>query len=299
MELKNFTNAAIYVDYENIYELLKFYGKNPFDIDFFPVIIKKLKNEYRFKIIEFIVYSNFEKKEFQGRQQTLIQKLGIETRHSSNSGKNCSDLELTVDALRTLYKNPNVDVFVLISSDRDIIPLIKAIKYENKISFTISTKKGFNLIVTKYTDYHEYIEDIFQLSLKDEPHHHDGSPEACGLREAGLKFDDSCGTVTGEDLERAKEVSKLFYGSNVWKKYEQIGEIISLKGYINILAKTVIRNQAQLWEDFKMAHHLQYVYIYNDPKKGLCLKEGPKRTELEENHGKEEQGKTENIKKII
>lgn len=283
MELKNFTNAAVYVDYENIYELLKFYGKNPFDIDFFPIIIKKLKNDYQFKIIEFIVYSNFEKKEFQGRQQTLIQKLGIETRHSSNSGKNCSDLELTVDALRTLYKNPNVDVFVLISSDRDIIPLIKAIKYENKIAFTISTKKGFNVIVTKYTDYHEYIEDIFHLNLKDEPHTGE-LPEAGALLEAGAKLDENFRSITAEDIERAKEVSKLFYGSNVWKKYEQIGEIISLKGYINILAKTVIRNQAQILEDFKLAHYMQYVYIYTDQKKGLCLKEGPKRAELDMEH---------------
>lgn len=279
MELKSFTNAAIYVDYENIYELLKSYGKNPFDIDFFPVIIKKLKNEYRFKIIEFIVYSNFEKKEFQGRHQTMIQKLGIETRHSSNSGKNCSDLELTVDALRTLYKNPNVDVFVLISSDRDIIPLIKAIKYENKIAFTISTKKGFNLVVTKYTDYHEYIEDIFHIK---EEHHYEIAPEDSCSRELNsvVKFNDNGQTVTAEDIDKAKEVSKLFYGSNVWKKYEQIGEIISLKGYINILAKTVIRNQAQLLEDFKLAHTLEYVHIYNDPKKGLCLKEGAKRHEL-------------------
>ena len=280
MELKNFTNAAIYVDYENIYELLKFYGKNPFDIDFFPVIIKKLKNEYRFKIIEFIVYSNFEKKEFQGRHQTMIQKLGIETRHSSNSGKNCSDLELTVDALRTLYKNPNVDVFVLISSDRDIIPLIKAIKYENKIAFTISTRKGFNIVVTKYTDYHEYIEDIF--NIKDELHHYEDIPEEGCVRDVSgiVKFEDSRGTATADDIERAREVSKLFYGSNVWKKYEQIGEIISLKGYMNILAKTVIRNQAQILEDFKLAHNLEYVHIYNDPKTGLCLKEGSKRHEL-------------------
>jgi uncharacterized LabA/DUF88 family protein len=275
MQLKNFTNAAVYVDYENIYELLKSYGKNPFDLDFFPVIIKKLKNEYKFKIIEFIVYSNFEKKEFQGKQQTLIQKLGIETRHSSNSGKNCSDLELTVDALRTLYKNPNVDVFVLISSDRDIIPLIKAVKYENKIAFTISTKNGFNVIVTKYTDYHEYIEDIFKLTPKS---------ELAGESPAGVypKKDNDSKTVTDEDIEQAKEVSKLLYESIVWKKNEQLGETVSLKGYINILAKTIIRTQAQIFEDFKLAHSLQYVCIYNDPQKGLCLKEGAKRPDLYE-----------------
>jgi uncharacterized LabA/DUF88 family protein len=273
MELKNFTNTAVYVDYENIYELLKSYGKNPFDLDFFPVIIKKLKNEYRFKIIEFIVYSNFEKKEFHGKQQTLIQKLGIETRHSSNSGKNCSDLELTVDALRTLYKNPSVDVFVLISSDRDIIPLIKAIKYENKIAFTISTKNGFNSIVTKYTDYHEYIEDIFNISPKSEL-----AAESPACLIAPNEIDSA--TVTEEDIERAKEVSKLLYESIVWKKNEPLNETVSLKGYVNILAKTIIRTQAQIFDDFKLAHSLQYVCIYNDPKKGLCLKEGSKRHEL-------------------
>jgi len=274
MQLKNFTNAAVYVDYENIYELLKFYGKSPLDIDFFPLIIRKLKDEYKFKIIEFIVYCNFEKKEFQGKEQTLIQKLGIETRHSSNSGKNCSDLELTVDALRTLYKNPNVDVFVLISSDRDIIPLIKAIKYENKIAFTISTRKGFNLIVTKYTDYHEYIEDLFHLSLKEELKYSE-------LPEVTAKSGDDFTAVTTEEIERAKEVSKRFYNSNVWKKSEQTGESVSLKGYINILAKTVIRNQAQILEDFKLAHHLRYIQIYADEKKGLCLREGVKRVDLE------------------
>ena len=277
IQLKNFTNAAVYVDYENIYELLKYYGKNPFDINFFPVIINKLKDEYKFKIIEFIVYSNFEKKEFQGKQQTLIQTLGIETSHSSNSGKNCSDLELTVDALRTLYKNPNVDVFVLISSDRDVIPLIKAIKYENKIAFTISTKKGFNIIVTKYTDYHEYIEDIFQINPVAEDETTGGV-----ISRPRPRTEEDFGIIAAEDIERAKEVSKLFYESNVWKKSEHTGETVSLKGYINILAKTIIRNQAQLLDDFKLAHHLQYVHIYSDPKKGMCIREGAKRAEVED-----------------
>ncbi len=274
MELKSFTNAAVYVDYENIYELLKSYGRNPFDLNFFPVIIKKLKEKYKFKIIEFIVYSNFEKKEFQGKQQTLIQKLGIETRHSSNSGKNSSDLELTVDALRTLYKNPNVDVFVLISSDRDIIPLIKAIKYENKIAFTISTKNGFNIIVTKYTDYHEYIEDIFNLNQQNElPGESPADPDNI-KKETDISSE--------ENIERAREVSKLLYESIVWKKNEQFGEAISLKGYVNILAKTIIRTQAQIFDDFKLAHSLQFICIYNDPQKGLCIKEGAKRRDLYE-----------------
>ncbi len=105
-------------------------------------------------------YGNFEKKLFQGKHQTALQKLGLQTRHSANNGKNCSDLMLAVDTLTILYKNPNIHVFIIVSSDRDLIPLLKAIKYENKIAYVISTKYGFDPVVSNYADHHEYIEDI-------------------------------------------------------------------------------------------------------------------------------------------
>lgn len=91
--------------------------------------------------------------------------MGLQTRHASNDGKNSGDLELTVDALRVLYKNSNINFFVIISSDRDIIPLLKAIKYENKTSYVLSTQNGFNKTVAEYADFHEYIEEIFNLTL--------------------------------------------------------------------------------------------------------------------------------------
>jgi uncharacterized LabA/DUF88 family protein len=272
MQMKNdYTNAAVYVDYENIFELLKRYGKNPLEIDFFPVLLNKLRERHKLNVIDFIVYSNFEKQPFFGRHQTILQALGLQTRHSSNNGKNSGDLELTVDALKTLYKNPGIEVFVIISSDRDIIPLIKAIKYENKTTYVLSTKNGFNQIVTKYADHHEYIEDIFNLS--------DSSLEPNNKPvEWELNFDFA--QISEENINEAKRICKLFYDSNIWKRHEKQGDAISLNGYLNAISKTIDRIPTQIINDFKLAHHLGYIKLYKDAKDRLCLEQGSKKNEV-------------------
>jgi uncharacterized LabA/DUF88 family protein len=272
IQMKNdYTNAAVYVDYENIFELLKRYGKNPLEIDFFPVLLNKLRERHKLNVIDFIVYSNFEKQPFFGRHQTILQGLGLQTRHSSNNGKNSGDLELTVDALKTLYKNQIIEVFVIISSDRDIIPLIKAIKYENKTTYVLSTKNGFNQIVTKYADHHEYIEDIFNLNdnLLEQ-----NSPTI----DWDLNFKIS--QISEENINEAKKVCKLFYGSNIWSRHEKQGDTISLDGYLNAITKTLDRIPAQIINDFKLSHHLGYIKLYKDSKNRLCLDQGPNRNEV-------------------
>ena len=262
-------NATVYIDYENIFELLKRYGVNPIDINFFPVILDKFKNVYGLNIVECIAYCNFEKKPFQGKHQTLLQHLGLQTRHSSSNGKNCSDLILTVDTLTTLYKNPNINVFVIVSSDRDMIPLLKAIKYENKFAYVLSTKNGFNPIVTNYADHHEYIEDIFNLTS-----------DMLAPEEDELTFNINPDSFYQEDIQNAQEVSKLLYHSNVWKTFEMEGEPVTLKGYMNIIAKKIKRNSSQILKDFEIAHYYQYITIYKDQNRGLCLKKGDKFNEL-------------------
>lgn len=268
----NLANASVYVDYENICELLKEYGKSPLEIDFFSVILQRLRNVHQLNVIDFTVYSNFEKTTENGKIQTLIRGLGLQTRHSSNNGKNSGDLELTVDALRTLYKNSTIDVFVIISSDRDIIPLIKAIKYENKITYVLSTKIGFNQIVAKYADLHEYIEDIFELNSIIP------KPAVEYLDKSELHFD--LQHLRPENIDKAKEVSLLFYNSKVWRKSQESLEPVSLTGYVSIIAKTIPRMTQEIIEDFKLAHYLEFISLYKDAKKGLCIREGTKQNEL-------------------
>jgi hypothetical protein len=251
----NLTGAGIYVDYENIFELLKCSGVNPIEIKFFPVILNRLRDTYKLNILESIAYSNFERKPLQNRHQTMLQAMGIQTRHSSNNGKNSGDLELTVDALKSLYKNPAIEVFVIISSDRDIIPLIKAIRYENKTAFVISTRNGFNQIIVNYANYHEYIEDIFNLPPVPEV--------PAGDRE---------GNPSHQDLDYAEEVCQLLFNSNIWRKYKAGESPITLKGYVDSLSSILMRDPVQITKDFYLANELGLIEIYKHPKKGLCIR---------------------------
>lgn len=268
---ETYANACVYVDYENIFQLLKKYGTNPMQIEFFTKIKNRLRNNLQLNIIDFIVFGNFERSQlFESNHQTRLQSMGVQTRHTSNNGKNSGDLELTVYALTTLYKNKNVDVFVIISSDRDIIPLIKAIKAENKISYVITTKNGFDRIVAEYADFHEYIEDIFGLT-------EDMVIENSTDKLLDYHFD----TLTHEQIERAKEVSRFFYHSKIWEHYITDGVKVSLSGYAPMLTTVTSRLKEEIIDDFKVAHYLKYVTLYEDEQKGICIKEGENRSEIE------------------
>lgn len=269
-------NAMVYVDYENILELLKVYQKSPLEIDFFRVIQSRL-TEAGIKIIDILVYGNFEKKTAGGNQQTFLRAMGLQTRHASNNGKNSGDLELTVDALKDLFKNPNIDIFVIISSDRDIIPLLKTIKYENKLSFVISTQNGFNQIVAKYADFHEFIETIFQLALPEPLDLGRDMGELTSCLASGLTF--GLGgvdpeTASAEYIRRAHEVAHYFYHSHIRTKSAILGKPVSLKGYLEVVTRVVKRSPESVLNDFKLAHSLKLITIYRDPERGFCLKEG-------------------------
>lgn len=260
-----------YIDFENIQELLKTYGKNPLMIDFFQVIQDRLAVS-GLKVIDFIVYGNFEKKASNGNDQTFLRAMGLQTRHASNNGKNSGDLELTVDALRDLYRNPNINIFVIISSDRDIIPLLKAIKYENKLSYVFSTRNGFNQIVAKYADFHEYLEDIFALTPSDRVN--------INPNEFEIFNGSDLSTLGLEKIQRAKEACRYLYASHIWTKSSILGKPVVLKGYAEAVAKTVNRSVEEVIEDFKLAHSLQYVTLYMEPDKGMCIKEGERSEEI-------------------
>jgi uncharacterized LabA/DUF88 family protein len=257
--------TMVYVDFENIFEILKKSGHDPLEMNFFKVIPEKLK-EAGLNIIDIIVFGNFEKNTLNGKQQTLLRAMGLQTRHASNNGKNSSDLELTVNALRDLFRNPNIEVFVIVSSDRDIIPLLKEIRYENKHSFIITTRNGFNPTVIKYADSHEYIEDIFKLTLPDP-----AIVDQDAVTEL-IKIDPA--TVSLAQVRRAREVARYFYKSHIWTQAALLGKPVHLKGYLDVIARVVKRSPGDILNDFKLAHCLKYITIYQHPERGLCLKEG-------------------------
>lgn len=260
--------AMVYMDYENIQDFLHRYGKDPLEMEFFPVLLSKFKHN-GLKIGDFMVYGNFERGFIRTKQQTYLRNLGLQTRQSYSGGKNTSDLELTVDTLRTLYKTPGVDVFVIIISGRDIIPLLKTIRLEGKLSYLVSTRNSFNQVVAEYADHHEYLEDIFGLG--------DLTP----LEQIPVAPDPIFNPkeLTGAEIDRAKEVAKLFYNSQIWRRAVQLNEPVNLSGYTQAITKAVLHHSGDILDSFKLAHALQFITIYHGPDSKLFIKEGAKKEE--------------------
>lgn len=254
-QTKNY-NAAIYMDYENILKVLKDYGVHPIkDLDFFEVICKKIK-ENRFNILKFTAYANFDDPDLR-YSQTEIQTFGISTKHSSNDGKSSVDIDLTVDALCDLFKNHYIDVFIVISSDRDYIPLIKAINFENKMTYIITTKINSNPIVASFSHHYQTIEEIFDFEGKNITLNR---PEQ---ETQSVEFGVDENSITDELKEKAKEVATYLFTSPFWKSYEERGETVGFYGYLDMLRKNKMRNESKqdIIKYFNVAHTLKYLTI--------------------------------------
>ncbi|WP_299491911.1 NYN domain-containing protein [Acaryochloris sp. IP29b_bin.137] len=73
-----------------------------------------------------IVYSNWRRE-----KESLVQalySLGFEPIHVSTGKENAVDVKLTVDCLNTAYQYPAVEHFIIVTGDRDFVPLVNALK---------------------------------------------------------------------------------------------------------------------------------------------------------------------------
>ena len=110
-------NVAVLIDYENtgldsvqyLFDQLSDVGR---------VIIKRAYADWSIE---------------RGKRDQLLE-LGIEARHlfrSTRSGKNSSDILLTMDAIELLY-GADLDTFVIVSSDSDFVPLVSKLRGAGK-----------------------------------------------------------------------------------------------------------------------------------------------------------------------
>lgn len=73
-----------------------------------------------------MVYSNWRRE-----RDILVQvlySLGFETIHVSTGKENSVDIKLTVDCLNAAYQYPDIHQFILVTADRDFVPLVNALK---------------------------------------------------------------------------------------------------------------------------------------------------------------------------
>jgi hypothetical protein len=233
-------SAVVIMDYDIIYQTLKRYGIEPFEINFFPRILEHLKNNHELDVIEMIIYANFDDI---GRHQTYLRQMGLTTRHCHE--KQHGNLPLAIDTVRRLYENPHIDVFVLITGSNNIIELLKAIRYKDKFAFSLTLRENFDPVIQNLSDLHEFLDDLFGF-------------EPPGQWKVKINWAE----LTFDEVRRARKITRLLYESHIWEKSETAGKPVSLKGYLAVIQRAVNEDLSQLRRAFEISHFLRYVTIY-------------------------------------
>lgn len=137
-EQTHYKHVAVFVDYENVYwTLINRHNYNPDVSDVEKNLFDRIWAFYERKNIrQFKAYADFDKVDtaLSSLQNKRIQIRNVysNSKEDERHRKNSADIELSLDAIETTYQNPNIDHFVIVTADRDMIPLISRLMYKGK-----------------------------------------------------------------------------------------------------------------------------------------------------------------------
>lgn len=156
--------VAVFWDYENV-KVAAQGVKAPLAESL--VSYSERKGHPRFKM----VYANWRRE-----RETLVQalySLGFEPIHVSTGKENSVDIKLTVDCLNTAHQYPEIEQFIIVTADRDFVPLVSALRTLRKqvtlIGRTETASEQLMLSADKFIDLEKLsAEDPYQ-PLEDTP----------------------------------------------------------------------------------------------------------------------------------
>lgn len=223
-------NIAVFWDLDNVH--LTIQEKFGAQEDYLSNLIDKVFELFNGDSIRiFRAYADFEKII---KVQSKIQKKRVTPKHvfSSNSGsdnrKNASDIELCLDALEVAISNKEIDYFVIISADKDMIPLMHRLRYYNKYTHLIYLKEAIadDQLILEFVNTYSAIEDLIAL--------HKVSTD--GLTEDQLKeLSKDAVEIVNNFYERNKEKPNLFFGIPFYKE-----DMITKKGHSGDVALKIL-----------------------------------------------------------
>lgn len=148
--------TAILYDYDNLYITIEnkyLYNQNEFNSEILKKIREKFKEE---KILISRAFCDFNKVK---NVLNLLQKNQIQLRHvySTDSDvddkrKNASDLALAIDAMEMVYQRPDIEKYVIVSGDSDMMTLVTELTSLDKEVFVIYSSVGMKNEYKNYLD---------------------------------------------------------------------------------------------------------------------------------------------------
>lgn len=160
------TNVAVYVDYENVHKALLKQRKNALRLGFFEKLRAWCKEQNK-RVVQTTVYCNFDNSDlYQSHHQTMLQNYGVETIHTSNQGKNYADLKISIDVLTSMYLNENIDEFIIVSNDKDMTPLLNAIRANKRNAYVVTVGDEYNHTICEFADKHVTADEICRTQVE-------------------------------------------------------------------------------------------------------------------------------------
>lgn len=138
----NCENVAIFADFDNIYYGLSDYGLN-LNLNDYNIFYLMNMLYGSSKIRCMTAFANFEQLTNISLQTLQDQRVYIYNVFGNNR-KNSSDIELSLCALETFYNRKNIDTFVFITSDSDMIPIMNKLLYYGKKVHLYSINENSN-----------------------------------------------------------------------------------------------------------------------------------------------------------
>lgn len=164
---KSRADVAVFVDFENVYVSVreKFDAQPNFELimdrceDFGRIVIARAYADwYRYPRVTSALFAN-------GVEPMYVPTYYYD-REVGRTGrpiKNSVDIHLCIDAMRTLYTQTHIDKFVLVTGDRDFIPLVNAIRQHGKEVIIIGIGGAASAHLAQSSDeflFYEQIADI-------------------------------------------------------------------------------------------------------------------------------------------
>lgn len=166
-------NVAIFVDYDNVYwTLMNNHNHHPDHEDKEKNIFEKLWSKYgRDNVRTFRVYADFEKID---SNMTSLQKKRLQLRHVYSNGKdglsrkNSSDIELSIDAIESTYKDDKIDSYVFVTADSDMIPVLSRMMYKGKRVelYYLSKAMSRDSNIDSYVHYSEDLTTFLNINVQ-------------------------------------------------------------------------------------------------------------------------------------
>lgn len=168
MTEKQGPDVAVFIDFENIYiSTREKYGSNPnFEYimerctDYGRIVIARAYADwYQFSRVTNALYAN-------GIEPRYVPTYhyGHDSDGNREAIKNSADIHLVIDAMRTLYSHPNIQTYILLTGDRDFIPLVNSIRQNGNqvivIGVAESTSSHLAQSADEFIFYHQLAEDI-------------------------------------------------------------------------------------------------------------------------------------------